>query len=102
MSKKVEVAGQVYDSRTIVEGVERLKLPNHPKVNAIAIPVFKNEGMDEVHAGVLRIVVKIPFGRIEGNAKEINLTISSPRRIDAINKVVEAVKACPMYRRVSA
>jgi hypothetical protein len=61
MSKKVEVAGQVYDSRTIVEGVERLKLPNHPKVNAIAIPVFKNEGVDEVHAGVLRIVVKIPF-----------------------------------------
>ena len=54
MSKKVTVAGQTYDSRTVVSQLEKLHLPNHPKVNAIAIPVFKNEGMDEDGATEVR------------------------------------------------
>jgi hypothetical protein len=95
MSKKVEVAGQIYDSRTVINETERLHLPNHPKVNAIAIP----QKVEAKHTGKLKVIVKIPFGKLEANAKEIILTIPSPRRIDAINKVVEAVKSCPMYRR---
>jgi len=98
MSKKVTVAGTQYDSRTVVSQTERLNLPNHPKVNALAIPQMSEKG----HTGNLKVIVKIPFGRLEANTKEIILTIPSPRRIDAINKVVEAVKSCPMYRRISA
>jgi len=97
MSKKVIVAGQTYDSRTIVENVERLKFPNHPKINALAIPVKLGKDL----TGKMIVVVKIPFGNIVGNTKEIRFELSSPRRIDAINKAVELVKASPMYRRIT-
>ena len=98
MSKKIIVAGQQYDSRTIVEQTEKLKLPNHPKVNALAIPVKNGNEL----TGQMTVVVKIPFGFLELNTKEIRLTIPSPRRIDAINRVTEEVKKILMYRRRTA
>lgn len=94
MSKKVTVAGKDYDSRTIVTIPEKLKLPNHPRVNALAIPRLSD--------GKLIVTVKIPFGNLEQNTKELRLVIQSPRRIDAINKVMEAIKLIPMYRRTTA
>lgn len=98
MSKKVEVAGQVYDSRTIVENTEKLKLPNHPKVNALVVPIkFGNK-----LTGKMNVIVKIPFGSLAMNMKEVHFVVLSPRRIDAINKVIEVVKSSPMYRRVTA
>ncbi len=91
MSKKIKVAGKEYDSRTIVEKPEALKLPNHPKVKAIAVP-------DLIH-GTIKVMVKIVFGKFETAVKELTLQVDSPRRIDAINRVVEVVKSQPMYRR---
>lgn len=94
MSKKVEVAGNSYDSRTVVTDVERLNLPNHPRVNAVAYPKMNGDK----HSGKLKVIVKIPFNWI--HHKELVLEIESPRRIDAINAVVNAVKKMPMYRRL--
>ena len=94
MSKQIVVAGKKYDSRTVVSATEKLKLPNHPKVSAIAMPKTGEEGK-------LVLIVKIPFDRLGLNTKEIHLEIPSPRRIDAINKVVEALKLSPMYRRIA-
>lgn len=95
MSKKIKVGGQEYDSRSVVDKAEILKLPNHPKVNAVVIPLIRNER----HSGSLKVIVKIPFGELGLTVKEIHLTINSPRRIDAINRVVEEVKKTLMYRR---
>lgn len=98
MSKKVEVAGQLYDSRSVVESPERLHVPNHPKVYAFAIPVRMGKEL----SGKMKVIVKIPFGKMELNTKEVVIEVHSPRRIDAINKVVEVVKQIPTYRRVIA
>lgn len=95
MSKRVIVAGQSYDSRTVVTKVEKLKLPNHPKVNALAVPIKEGENL----SGKMTLVVKVPFGRLDANVKELHITLPSPRRIDAINRVVEEVKKLVMYRR---
>lgn len=98
MSKKVEVAGQLYDSRSVVESPERLHVPNHPRVYAFAIPVRMGKEL----SGKMKVIVKIPFGKMELNTKEVVIEVHSPRRIDAINKVVEVVKQIPTYRRVTA
>jgi len=38
MSKKIKVAGKEYDSRSVVMQPEKLNLPNHPRVSAVATP----------------------------------------------------------------
>lgn len=98
MSKKIQVAGSEYDSRSVVEAPEKLHLPNHPKVYAFAIPVRMGKEL----SGKMKVIVKIPFGKLELNTKEIVIDVHSPRRIDAINKVIEVVKTIPTYRRVTA
>lgn len=94
MSKKILVAGQEYNSRTVVTDIEKLNLPNHPRVNAIVYPKMNGNQ----HSGKLKVIVKFPFNFI--HSKEVVLEIESPRRIDAINAVVNAVKNLPMYRRL--
>lgn len=91
MSKKIEVAGKSYDSRSVILQSEKLKIPNHPKVNALAIP----KGM----SGITTVIIKIAFGMHDINAKEMKVDIISPKRIDIINKVIEMVKSQPTYRR---
>ena len=95
MSKKIIVAGISYDSRTVVTDIERLKLPNQPKVKALVIPIKQGENL----TGKMNVVVKIPFGIIDSNAKELKFILPSPRRIDAIKRVIEEVKKTLMYRR---
>ena len=53
MSKKIIVAGISYDSRTVVTDIERLKLPNHPKVKALVIPIKQGENL----TGKMNVVV---------------------------------------------
>lgn len=91
MSKQIQVKGKTYDSRTIVTEPELLKLVNHPRVSAMAIP-------NEREANIL-IIVKIPFGMTV--MKEVRLISNSPRRIDAINKVVNELHNTIAYRRKS-
>ncbi len=95
MSKKLIVGGKEYDSRSVIFKAERLHLPNHPKLNAIVIPKLQNEKP----VGKLMVIVKIPFGGVDFNPKEVHLVVESPRRIDAINAVTEKVKSLTMYRR---
>lgn len=91
MSKKIEVAGKTYDSRSVILQSEKLKIPNHPKVNALAIP----KGM----TGTTTVLIKMAYGILDINQKEIRLEVSSPKRIDVINEVVSKVKSQPTYRR---
>lgn len=91
MSKKIEVAGKSYDSRSVIIESEKLKIPNHPKINALAIP----KGM----SGITTVLIKLAFGTLDINQKEIRLEVASPKRIDVINEVVAKVKAQPTYRR---
>ena len=81
----------MYDSRTVITSPEKLKLPSHPNVSALAIP--------RLNSGTMIVTLKIPFGLLDANMKEVRLEIPSPRRIDAINKVVEKLKLIPTYRR---
>lgn len=92
MSKKVRVAGQEYDSRTIVAEPEKLKIPNHPTVIAMAVPNLRE--------GIIKIILKIKFGRLE--EKEQLLISNSPKRIDAINKVIYTLKNTVAYKRMAA
>ena len=92
MSKKIQVAGETYDSRSVILKSEKLKIPNHPKVNALAIP----KGM----SGVTTVLIKVAFGILDINQKEMKIEVGSPKRIDVINKVVEMVKSQPTYKRV--
>ena len=91
MSKKIEVAGNSYDSRSVILQTEKLKIPNHPKINALAIP----KGM----SGVTMVLIKLAFGILDINQKEIRIEVASPKRIDVINEVVSKVKSHPTYRR---
>lgn len=91
MSKKIEIAGKSYDSRSVILQSEKLKIPNHPKVNALAIP----KGM----SGVTTVLIKMAFGILDINQKEIKVEVASPKRIDIINRVIELVKSQPTYRR---
>lgn len=91
MSKKIEVAGKSYDSRSVILESEKLKIPNHPKINALAIP----KGM----SGITTVIIKLAFGILDINQKEFRVEVASPKRIDVINEVVAKVKSQPTYRR---
>lgn len=90
MSKQIKIGKETYDSRSVILSPERLKLPNHPRVSATAIPA---PGKSSV-----TILMNIPFS--VGYTKTITLTSDSPKRIDAIRKVEMQLKQLPMYHRV--
>ena len=70
---------------------ELLKLVNHPTISALAVP--------NLHEATITILIHIPFGVTV--MKEVRLVSNSPRRIDAINKVVNELHNTVSYRRKS-